>query len=345
YKSNDATIEKLGEMLRDNPAGFLMLRDELTGLLASWERSGHEGDRAFYLESWNGNVSFDTDRIGRGSIFIPNLCLSIFGGIQPDKLQALLELTANALANDGTIQRFQMLVYPDYQKWEYRDRIPNKDARDAIYDLFEKISEFDPVSFGAHPADEFNKFPYFKFSAEAQDVYVSWSTQLHIVKIPAEDNTLIAQHLTKYDKLFPAIALILHIVDCVGNGTRGPVSREAAVRAAAWCEYLESHARRCYGLLADRGLCAAQNLSQKILQGELEDGFTARDVQRRQWSRLDDKDVVQEALEWLVDHNWLRKRIGISGKQGGRPTDTYHINPKVLIKATVKVDGDISATG
>ena len=64
YKTNDSTIEKLGELLRENPFGLLMLRDELVGLVASWEREGREGDRAFFLEGWNGNGSFDTDRIG-----------------------------------------------------------------------------------------------------------------------------------------------------------------------------------------------------------------------------------------------------------------------------------------
>ena len=34
--------------LRDNPNGILILRDELVGLLASWEREGREGDRAFF---------------------------------------------------------------------------------------------------------------------------------------------------------------------------------------------------------------------------------------------------------------------------------------------------------
>jgi Protein of unknown function (DUF3987) len=113
YKTNDSTVEKLGELLRENPAGLLVVRDELVGLIATWEREGREGERAFFLEAWNGNQSFDTDRIGRGHISIPNLCTSIFGGIQPDKMTVYLEQAAHALANDGMLQRFQMLVYPD----------------------------------------------------------------------------------------------------------------------------------------------------------------------------------------------------------------------------------------
>ena len=90
------------------------------GLIATWEREGREGERAFFLEAWNGNQSFDTDRIGRGHISIPNLCASIFGGIQPDKLTVYLEQAAHALANDGMLQRFQLLVYPDPRRWEWR---------------------------------------------------------------------------------------------------------------------------------------------------------------------------------------------------------------------------------
>jgi hypothetical protein len=67
YRTNDTTVEKAGELLRDNPFGLLIMRDELAGLLASWEKEGREGDRAFYLEAWNGNSSFETDRIGRDS--------------------------------------------------------------------------------------------------------------------------------------------------------------------------------------------------------------------------------------------------------------------------------------
>ena len=218
YKTNDTTVEKLGELLRENPAGLMVLRDEIVGLLASWDREGREGERAFFLEAWNGNQSFDTDRIGRGSIFIPNLCVSIFGGIQPDKLTSYLEQAEHALSNDGMLQRFQILLYPDHRAWEWRDRYPNRDARNSAFSVFESLAEFDPVEWGATPADAFIKFPHFRFDDAAQEVYVEWSADLHGKRIPSEDHQLIAQHLTKYDKLFPALALILHLAECADTG-------------------------------------------------------------------------------------------------------------------------------
>src|SRR5262249_226032 len=42
YLSGDATIEKLGEILRDNPRGIGIHRDELLGWLKMFDRDGHE---------------------------------------------------------------------------------------------------------------------------------------------------------------------------------------------------------------------------------------------------------------------------------------------------------------
>ena len=330
YKTNDSTVEKLGELLRENPAGLLVLRDELVGLIATWEKEGREGDRAFFLEGWNGNQSFDSDRIGRGHIAVPNLCVSIFGGIQPDKLIGYLEQATQALANDGMLQRFQMLVYPDPRRWEWRDRAPNKAARDAAFAVFETLADFDPTTWGAAPADDFARFPCFSFDAEAQAVFIEWSGDLHRTRMPAEDEPIIRQHLAKYDKLFPALALILHLVEGAASGLRGPVDRQAALRAAAWCEFLEAHARRCYGLLKDDGLRAAQALAKKLEGGALDDGFTLRDVRRNQWRNLTTDDAIQAALDWLEDEDWLRgEASGGTGPGSGRRTVRYSINPAV----------------
>lgn len=87
FRSNDATIEALHDLLAENPRGILVFRDELVGLLKGWEKQGHEQDRAFYLEAWNGHGSFPLDRIGRGHVICDNMCVSILGGTQPDKVR------------------------------------------------------------------------------------------------------------------------------------------------------------------------------------------------------------------------------------------------------------------
>jgi hypothetical protein len=232
FKTNDSTVEKLGELLRDNPRGLLNVRDELVGLMASWEREGREGDRAFFLEAYNGDQSFDTDRIGRGHIHIPNLCLSLFGGIQPDKLTAYLEMATGALDNDGMLQRFQVLVYPDHRNWEWRDEAPDPSARELAYETIARLVNFNPVAWGATPAGQYDKFPAFRFTDDAQQTFIEWSIELHNRRISDESDPLIQQHLSKYDKLFPALALLFHLIDCAAHGVRGHITRTCAIRAA-----------------------------------------------------------------------------------------------------------------
>jgi hypothetical protein len=111
YKTEDATVEKIGDLLIENPQGILNHRDELSGWFRSLDKQGREGDRAFYLESWNGTGSFDVDRIGRGSIHIPALCLSILGGIQPGPLSSYVyQAVQGEQGADGLLQRFQLLI-------------------------------------------------------------------------------------------------------------------------------------------------------------------------------------------------------------------------------------------
>jgi hypothetical protein len=86
--TQDATAEKLHEMLSDNPAGLLVIRDELSGWLATLDKPGREGERGFFLSAWNGETPYTMDRIGRGSVHVDACCVSMLGGIQPARLQA-----------------------------------------------------------------------------------------------------------------------------------------------------------------------------------------------------------------------------------------------------------------
>ena len=158
---NDATVEALHETLDANPAGLLVIRDELTGWWSQLDRQGREGERAFFLQAWNGDTSFTIDRIGRGSIQVPACCLSMLGGIQPGRLRSyLVDAITDGPANDGLIQRFQLLVWPDTtKKWVYIDRVPDVAAANNAFQVFERVIQIDPdvliltfpCIFGSHP--------------------------------------------------------------------------------------------------------------------------------------------------------------------------------------------------
>src|SRR5215217_6736448 len=139
YRTSDTTTEKLGDLLNGNPNGLMVFRDELVGFLRSLDKYGREGDRQFYLEGWNGDQGYDIDRIGRGSLTVKALCLALLGGIQPGPLSRYVHDAGSGLTDDdGLLQRFQMLVWPDHsERWEDVDRYPNREAKDAVVKAFE----------------------------------------------------------------------------------------------------------------------------------------------------------------------------------------------------------------
>jgi hypothetical protein len=332
YKTNDATIEKLAELLQQNPRGMLIFRDELVGLFRSWEKQGHESDRAFYLEAWNGNGSHTSDRIGRGTIHTDICCISLMGGIQPEKLRSYLyDAMKGAGGNDGMVQRLQMVVYPDPPaSWKYVDRPPESQGRDRAYCIFQRLASMNFSEFGAME-NESRKFKYLKFDNQAQAHFEQWFTELHTVKLKNPDlDTVMEEHLSKYKSLFPSLALIFHLIAVADGIATGPVSLQAAEQAGKWCEYLESHARRLYGMVTNYTEKAADILSKHIKEGVFKEGsFTIRDVQRKGWSMLKERDDIQSALDYLIEKNWIRE-IQQTENSIGRPSATvYQINPSL----------------
>ena len=329
YKTNDATVEKLAELLNENSHGLLLFRDEMVGLLETWEKPGRESERAFFLEAWNGMGSHTTDRIGRGTIFTPQVCLSLFGGIQPSKLTKYMYLIQNGLQNDGLFQRFQLLVYPDeIKEWKLIDKRPDQSARARAFKIIEELATVYFDNIGAF-FDFSRSFSFFKFSPDAQKIFNKWLTDLELNKLRVDDHPLILEHLGKYRSLMPTLALIFHLIDVVDNGTQGPVSSEATEKAVAWCKYLETHARRIYGLVADIGQQAALKLAEKIKNRKLNDGFTVRDVYRQNWTLLNDKDIAREACVELVEAGWLKEEV-TDPSYGQKRKVEYRINPNIF---------------
>lgn len=323
YETNDSTVEKLGELLRDNPNGLLVFRDELTGWLARLDQEGHESDRAFYLEAWSGKSGFTYDRIGRGTVHIESACVSLLGGIQPGPLADYVSAASLGGAGaDGLLQRFQLLVWPDDPgPWRNVDRWPDKAARDAAFEVIRRLDTLEPLSIGAQPPDDDGGIPYLRFDDDAQAAFDTWRGELEQRLRDDDHPEAFESHLAKYRKLVPALALLIHLIE---TGT-GPVSELAMLKAAAWGELLEAHARRVYSAALHPEVAAAHRLAAKLTAGKLSDPFTARDVYRPGWRGLD-REQTAAALRELVEAQWLRVE---KVEQAGRPKNLYTINPKV----------------
>jgi hypothetical protein len=326
YIVNDATVEMVGVLLNENPRGLLLHRDELSGWLRSMDKVGREGDREFYLESWNGSGSHSYDRIGRGSLDVEALTLSVFGTIQPGKLQSYINgALRTGAGDDGLLQRMQVMVWPEiFGSWKNVDRRPNSEARDRANQVFEGLDNLNPETIGAD--EGYGDIPGLHFNDEAQAVFDEWRDILEQRVRSEEMATTPAyeSHLSKYRSLMPSLALIFHLVDVVSIGVTGAVSRKATLKAAAWCDFLEAHAQKVYAAELNDELAAAHSLLEKIKAGAIGDEATVRDICRSQWAGITTADAVWSGLRILTKSNIVK----IEERQTrGRPSDVILIHP------------------
>jgi Protein of unknown function (DUF3987) len=316
--TQDATVEKLHEIMRDNPAGVLLIRDELSGWLATLDKPGREGERGFFLSAWNGDTGYTMDRIGRGSIHVDACCVSMLGGIQPARLRSYLaDALQDGPLNDGLLQRFQVLVYPDTpQDWRYVDRAPRGEAISNAERMYHRLAHLD----AAQPLR-------LRFDGDAQQLFVAWLTDLESKLRGVGSHPALVSHLAKYRSLMPSLALLFELAD---GGTE-TISFAHTRQSAAFCDYLESHARRIYSMIISPERQAAAELGRHLASGwkRSEGTFSVRDVYQNDWRGLATPDAARRALAILEDAGWVRLLHFESKTAGGRPSELYASNPRV----------------
>lgn len=324
YTSQDTTTEKIsdlvnraGEGKRSYPLGIM--RDELIGLLQTFDRDGREGDRAFYLEGWSVGDK-QIDRIGRGEIFVKDLCLVVFGNATPGPFEAYVREATSGPDADGFLQRLQMAVYPDpIADLRYVDQPVDHLAFNRALGVFERLAQI-------REEDKRGKPPALRFTDDAQVYFEQWFVGLERWLARSEDHHAVVSHFSKYRSLMPALALVLHLAAAPGNENE-PVSIEAAKQAAAWCAFLTSHAKRIYSIAGHPERVAAQAILKRVQAGKLSGEVKLRALERD--FRSYDAETLRAAVEFLEDHGWCRSSIV---KGAGRPSERVTFNPKANAK-------------
>lgn len=192
---NDATPEKVAEILSRDPSGSLMVHDELAGWLGSFERYNSGSSRAFFLSCWNGGT-FTKDRVGNGrqdadaEICVDNLALGILGGIQPDRLTKLGDLTS-----DGLLQRFLIVLMKCADRGDQDHPVAGVEAE------YEKLIR--SIN-GAPPQN-------YRFADDALEVRDRMMDYLHMLELVGGFPASLIGAIGKLKGYFARISLVLHI--------------------------------------------------------------------------------------------------------------------------------------
>jgi putative DNA primase/helicase len=327
---NDATPEALSLALKANPRGALYSRDELSGWLSELDRSGREPERAMFLTAFDGDKDYTYNRIGRGIIHIPGLCLSLLGGIQPDRLRRYISEAVGddpkyANAADGLLQRFQLLLWFDTDfEGDGEDRAPNDDAQRCAREAFDRLNVFCEMQEDDAPQSR-------RFSDDAQKIWNRWRKE-HKARTrdhDAKQNPAYAAHLVKYRKLVPGLALTFHLLE---PDAQEPVSTDALKLAIEWATYLDFHARKTYSV---ETRTPERILAERIKRRMLLNETRLQLIAERGWPILDNVAAARDAVEALAKRNWCRIETRPPKRKpgshaGGHASEVVCLHPDLL---------------
>lgn len=318
----DTTIEGAQEVLAGSPNGVLLVQDELSGFFGSMDKySGHRGgakDRGFWLQSYNGGP-YALNRVGRGAGIIPNLSVSLLGGVQPDVIRRL----SSESYDDGFLQRMLLIMMrpADLGKDVSMPSVSKDYAR-----LIERLTELRLQVSGSSNDDGDGVL---RFDNLAQELRSKLEAEhLKLMQIEAINRKL-AAHIGKYDGLFGRLCVTFHCIEHAHDSFIPEfVTEDTAKRVASFMrQFLLPHATAFYSgvlkLADDHDRLAA--IAGYILARRSE-RITNRDIQRgdRTMRKLTRHDT-ESAFEQLEALGWVTKT------PGPRLTDPSHWNVNPIV--------------
>ncbi|WP_449420520.1 DUF3987 domain-containing protein [Phormidium nigroviride] len=220
---DNVTVEGLDKIKGQQPEhGFCLIKDELSGLFASHGayKGGRGADKESFLSGWNGG-GVKKNRAGEDSrVSLACDSLSVTGGIQPDKLRALL--------GDFTDAQGEWARFLWYHQPMRPYKIPRNNSLYSLEDLLEGLYK------------KLDSLPVLKlrFSQEGQNYFDDWhdekdehkrretrpGLQAAIAKIPGQAVRLIG---------------LLHILWEMASGEVDVVSSIPVSRVEAGCKLAE----------------------------------------------------------------------------------------------------------
>jgi hypothetical protein len=234
--TNDATVEALARLLKDNPRGMVLIQDELVAFFGRMDayRPGAKGaDKEAYLSMYSSST-LRVDRKLDGVTFIPRPFLSIVGAATPEALRGRLSGDGNS--ENGLAARFLIVNPPrDLRLWSDAEVSP------AVAQAFDKLVNELLDLVGELQVDFTEKPVYMGVNAQAQKVWRSWFNA-HNGEAVALRGPLAASW-SKLEAVCVRLALIMALAE---NPDCGTVNSEAVERAIGITEWFKSELIRWY---------------------------------------------------------------------------------------------------
>lgn len=315
----DITVEQVARRCANQERGLLLIRDELAGFLDQHERYNKGGDRAFYLEGWNGGPYIvDRVKLDGDLIEVRRLHINLLGALQPDALN----LRFDRSPNDGFLARF-FFVWPEKPPLQ-RCAIEPDEATPLR--AFERLRG---LELGEHGAT----IPI-PLTPEAQELFFELRKEFDSLGEAAHG--VMASWLGKSAGAAGRVALVLHLLDWAFADEERPPPSEIPLSVLARAgmlvqHYLLPHTERVFGdLAAPPSQRRAATLARLILRAP-QTHILPRQLRMKKVPLLGSTPEIREALEFLAEAHWVYK-------QNSRP-ECWAVNPRLLAGGESGLDG------
>ena len=321
---NSFSLEMLMHLLESSPNGLLIYRDELSGIVESFKKKGHENSRQFLLEGWNGNGDFRHDVLSRETKPIYGVALTLLGGTQPSVLNKMFTEMKQDQNNDGFIQRFQLVAFPNQDiEQGFIDKPLDVSLDDKIKNLLETIIHLDPFRHGA--LDPRNTPHVTSLSPEAYILFSSYM-DANEKEVSKQENGAYRSHLSKFGKLLSGLILILHVVDNLQKKEANTAVQVHIVKMAIkLCDLFKAHAKKLYDTEYSFQAISGFALAKKIVEGKVSDTDSIRKIYHNEWENLQTQTKVELAASFLEKYSWLK--VSENKPHSGRSSTVLTFNP------------------
>lgn len=312
----DTTVEKLSEILADNPGGVLSICDELSrwfGGFDAYRASGVSRDQADWLELYNGG-SRAIDRIARGTVHVPNWSACVIGGIQP----AMIARIASKLGHDGILQRFMWVHGRKVSNGI--DRVPDAAALTGFRTMIDQLL----TSLGAN-VDGI----VIKLSGDAQTERGKIQEVVDAVSVLPDMSPGLLSHLGKWSGLFARLLLTFHVAECASSGRRPdePVPGMVAQRVRRFMLHflLPNAIRFFHSTLGGADHIAHSRWLAGYILARGSTKLTKREIGRAYRDLRQDYQAILRAMAVLDLAAWVTPE----DRGNGKPPERWIVNPRV----------------
>ncbi len=352
----DITIERLAEMLEEQPRGLLLAVDELAAWFGGFNRyaNGKGSDAERWLSIHRaGPITSDRKSTAKKLIYVPRAAVSVTGGIQLATLGRVLR--SREFIDNGTAARLLVAMPPRRPK-QWTDAELSEEMQASLDHIVRQLLSLE-FGLDEHGSPVPITLP---FTTEARTAFVRFFNQHNREQALLGDD--LAATWSKLEAYVPRLALLFHLVRVAANDpnieTPDAVDSQSLESAITLIRWFANEARRVYGLLGSGDDSEESRRRWLAIEAAQQHGgrITVRELMRSRagFTLADD---AEQTLNALVAAGLMWREQSSPGKAGGRPTvrfvltaltsdpanDSDTIPSPVDTTSTKSVSGEVSS--